>query len=82
MRKEELKSHVAQTVSLKNMFDSIAISPTFPSEGSRCAGGLQGGRRHGGEDVSVATLSLHHLLHAHAASPADAERVTFRSSST
>ena len=61
MRKEELKSHVAQTVSLKNMFDSIAISPVFPSEGSRCAGGLQGGRRHGGEDVSVATLSLHHL---------------------
>ena len=29
------------TVSIKNMFDSVAISTEFPSQGSACKGGLQ-----------------------------------------
>eukprot|EP01048_Picozoa_sp_COSAG05_P013707 COSAG05_NODE_1482_length_4755_cov_52.621564_2_plen_518_part_00 len=39
------------TVSLKNKFDSMPESATFPSAGSRCKGGLQAGRRHGAEDI-------------------------------
>jgi hypothetical protein len=39
------------TVSLKNKFDSVPESETFPSEGSACLGGLQGRRKHGAEDI-------------------------------
>jgi hypothetical protein len=39
------------TVSLKNQFPSMPVSPQFPSEGSTCKGGLQNGRTTGGEDI-------------------------------
>ena len=39
------------TVSLKQMFDTLTPSAVFPPESQGCAAGLQGGRKHGAEDI-------------------------------
>lgn len=45
------------TVSIKNQFPSMSVSPQFPSEGSTCKGGLQNGRTNGGEDIIFELMS-------------------------